>query len=179
VRHRRAALVAVALAPLLAVGCSDDDEGAGVPGALVGDAAEPGAGEPAAEGVCRLVRLGALEEATGQAFQPGEAGEGTCTFTGRDGRATVTVDVTDLPAEAELALETTSSSCDAGSVEPLEIGAATGAFACTVAGVAVVAGTSGDAYAVVMAAALGDPAVPTAAFPALGEVLELVLERRH
>ena len=171
-RARRAAALGLAVALLGTAACSDDDE-EGFPAAVAEEAGDDEAAEAGpGEGVCGLLPASVLEAAASQAFRPGEPSEGTCTYRGEDGRATVTVNVTDLPADAELALETTSSTCDAGTAGPLEdVGPATGAFACTVSGVRVAAGTSPTTYAVVMGAGLPDDTAADVLATVLAEVL--------
>lgn len=169
-RARRAVVGLAAVAALLgAAACSDDDDEGGFPAALADDAQEAA---EAAEGTCKLLAAADLEAITGTAFQPGDAAEGTCTYRGPDGRTTVTVNVTDLPADAALALETTSSTCDAGTAtDRTDVSGATGAFTCTVSGVQVAAGTSTRTYAVVMGAGLADADPGATLARVLGAVL--------
>jgi hypothetical protein len=97
---------------------------------------------------------------TGVAFGAGALAEETCTYRTRDGAATFAVHRTELTADADLALETTSSTCDEGSLVELDVPGSDGSFGCTVTGVVVAAGASDTSYVVLTAASLGDPARP-------------------
>jgi hypothetical protein len=171
---RRAPATRVLSALLAAVAllgaCSDDDD-RGFPGAAATDAGAAGGDEAPGEGVCALLTPARLLEVTGVDFGAGELGEGTCTYTARDGVATLGVHRTELTADADLALETTSSTCDEGSSVELDLPGTDGAFGCTVTGVVVAAGASDTRYVVLTAASLGDPARPAEVMQDLGELL--------
>lgn len=144
---------------MLAGACGDDDAGGWSPVPTLDTSRVPST-DGQGEGACGLLAPADLEAATGVAFGAGVAGEGTCTYTAPDGVATVGIDVTELTADADLALETTASTCDPGSVVELDVPGGDGAFGCTLSGVVVAAGAAGSTYVVLTAASVGDPAEP-------------------
>lgn len=172
----RTATAAATAALVLALGvaaCSDDDDG-GFPASLAEEARERGEAGGRGSGACRHLSPADLQEALGVRFEAGVDEPGSCTYRGARTPAAVTVNVADLPADAALALETSSATCDPGTPTDVAVEGATGSFACRLSDVAVVGGTSTTTYAVVLGS-LGPDVDPVTLHAPLAGLLAQVL----
>jgi hypothetical protein len=151
---------AVALAVLLALvgACGDDDDaGSDDPPAETSSTTEGTEDEPVVDDPCDLLDIDDLSEVTGVEFDDATPGENSCTYTSTEGLSAIALNFTDLgDASPDVALEAAQASCDAGSVQELELSDADGGFGCTVAGVATVVATGEGILAVLTGATLSE-----------------------
>ena len=127
---------------------------------------------------CDVLAIEELSQVTGVTFDDMVPGERSCTYTSSTALAAIALNVTDVEGkDPDKALATSSGTCDAGSVVPLQLDDADGGFACAVSGVLTVAAIRNDVYAVLTGAAPNAGVTQGRIQRDLGKLLEQALAR--
>lgn len=171
-------LLAVLAVGALVGACSSGDDDAGQDGStstIGADAVDDA--EVLVEEPCAVLDQRDLSQVTGLEFDAATPSLNTCVYTSSAGLSAIAVNFRSIGnSTAQEALQESQATCDAGTVEILELANSDGSFGCLVGGVPTVVATGGGIAAILTGSTLNEDVDPAQILQDLATILDHALQ---